>query len=30
MKIGLQRQRQANTDKRIPSAPGLMVADDEQ
>ena len=29
LKIGLQCQHQANTDKRIPSRLGLMVADDE-
>ena len=29
LKIGLQCQRQANADKRIPSAPGLMVGEYE-
>jgi hypothetical protein len=29
LKIGFQRQRQSNADKRIPAAMGLMVADDE-
>jgi hypothetical protein len=29
LKIGLQFQRQANTDIRIPSTLGLMVTDDE-
>jgi len=29
LEVGLQFQRQANADKRIPSALGLMVADDE-
>src|SRR5712691_5587699 len=29
LKIGLQRQRQPNADKRIPPAPGLMVGEYE-